>query len=165
MVLKGLKTRKVCLALELPLDPYHPNLWDPLTPGPGTRRLVKVSSTGTESSDDFEERDPGKAGSKASGTGRGQGWTRPPSPYFPTDLGDGLENGSGSPFRKWTLSNAAQTHRLRRLRGPAKCRECEAFMVSGTECEEVWPGPMTPCSLLTPLTSLSPRHLHDLIFL
>lgn len=89
----------------------------------------------------------------------------PPHPTFPTDLGDGLENGSGSPFRKWTLSNAAQTHRLRRLRGPAKCRECEAFMVSGTECEEVWPGPMTQCSLLTPLTSPSPRHLHDLIFL
>ncbi|XP_037008647.2 GEM-interacting protein isoform X2 [Artibeus jamaicensis] len=80
------------------------------SPGPSARRLVKVSSTGTESSDDFEERDP--------------------------DLGDGLENGSGSPFRKWTLSSAAQTHRLRRLRGPAKCRECEAFMVSGTECEE-----------------------------
>uniref|UniRef100_A0A2K5WRR3 GEM interacting protein n=1 Tax=Macaca fascicularis TaxID=9541 RepID=A0A2K5WRR3_MACFA len=78
--------------------------------GAGTRRLVKASSTGTESSDDFEERDP--------------------------DLGDGLENGLGSPFRKWTLSSAAQTHRLRRLRGPAKCRECEAFMVSGTECEE-----------------------------
>ncbi|CAK6445272.1 unnamed protein product [Pipistrellus nathusii] len=80
------------------------------SPGPGPRQLVKVSSTGTESSDDFEERDP--------------------------DLGDGLENGTGSPFRKWTLSSAAQTHRLRRLRGPAKCRECEAFMVSGTECEE-----------------------------
>nr|XP_012299042.1 GEM-interacting protein isoform X3 [Aotus nancymaae] len=80
------------------------------SPGAGRRRLVKASSTGTESSDDFEERDP--------------------------DLGDGLENGLGSPFRKWTLSSAAQTHRLRRLRGPAKCRECEAFMVSGTECEE-----------------------------
>ncbi|XP_008567967.1 PREDICTED: GEM-interacting protein isoform X1 [Galeopterus variegatus] len=80
------------------------------SPGSGTRQLVKVSSTGTESSDDFEERDP--------------------------DLGDGLENGLGSPFRKWTLSSAAQTHRLRRLRGPAKCRECDAFMVSGTECEE-----------------------------
>ncbi|XP_008822685.1 GEM-interacting protein isoform X2 [Nannospalax galili] len=80
------------------------------SPGTGTRRLVKASSTGTESSDDFEERDP--------------------------DLGDGIENGLGSPFRKWTLSTAAQTHRLRRLRGPAKCRECEAFMVSGTECEE-----------------------------
>ncbi|XP_066888686.1 GEM-interacting protein isoform X3 [Kogia breviceps] len=80
------------------------------SPGSGMRRLVKVSSTGTESSDDLEERDP--------------------------DLGDGLENGPGTPFKKWTLSNAAQTHRLRRLRGPAKCRECEAFMVSGTECEE-----------------------------
>ncbi|XP_013003004.2 GEM-interacting protein isoform X3 [Cavia porcellus] len=80
------------------------------SPGSVTRRLMKVASTGTESSDDFEERDP--------------------------DLGDGLENGLGSPFRKWTLSIAAQTHRLRRLRGPAKCRECDAFMVSGTECEE-----------------------------
>nr|XP_060486752.1 GEM-interacting protein isoform X3 [Panthera onca] len=58
------------------------------------------------------------------------------SPTSSPDLGDGLENGSGSPFRKWTLSGAAQTHRLRRLRGPAKCRECEAFMVSGIECEE-----------------------------
>nr|XP_058148759.1 LOW QUALITY PROTEIN: GEM-interacting protein [Dasypus novemcinctus] len=86
----------------------------PVQQGPpcsaGSRRLVKAPSTGTESSDDLEERDP--------------------------DLGDGLENGTGSPFRKWTLSSAALTHRLRRLRGPAKCRECEAFMVSGTECEE-----------------------------
>lgn len=59
----------------------------------------------------------------------------------PADLGDGLENGPGSPFRKWTLSGAAQTHRLRRLRGPAKCRECDAFMVTGTECEEVHASP------------------------
>ncbi|XP_075405540.1 GEM-interacting protein [Tenrec ecaudatus] len=83
---------------------------DSPTSSPGARRLVKASSMGTESSDDLEERD--------------------------IDLGDGLENGTASPFRKWTLSSAAQTHRLRRLRGPAKCRECEAFMVSGTECEE-----------------------------
>ena len=41
-----------------------PNLCNPLTPGSGTRRLVKVSSIGTESSDDFEERDPGEAGSR-----------------------------------------------------------------------------------------------------
>lgn len=32
-------------------------------------------------------------------------------------------------------------------------------MVSGTECEEVWPEMMTPCPLLTP------RHGYDLIFL
>lgn len=81
---------------------------------------MKVSSTGTESSDDFEERDP--------------------------DLGEGLENGLG---RKWTLSLAAQTHRLRRLRGPAKCRECDAFMVNGIECEEVWPGAVTQGAVLT----------------
>nr|XP_045010250.1 GEM-interacting protein isoform X2 [Jaculus jaculus] len=80
------------------------------SPGASMRRLVKASSTGTESSDDFEERDP--------------------------DLGESIENGLSSPFKKWMLSTAAQTHRLRRLRGPAKCRECEAFMVSGTECEE-----------------------------
>ncbi|KAM6216861.1 LOW QUALITY PROTEIN: GEM-interacting protein [Rhynchocyon petersi] len=82
------------------------------SPGPGSRRLVKASSTGTESSDDFDDKDP--------------------------DLGegDGLENGTASPFSKWTKSTAAQTHRLRRLRGPAKCRECETFMVSGAECEE-----------------------------
>lgn len=130
MVLEGLKTQNVSLAWSLLITRVTPNLCDPLPPGPGTRRLVKVSSTGTESSDDFEERDP--------------------------DLGDGLENGSGSPFRKWTLSSAAQTHRLRRLRGPAKCRECEAFMVSGTECEEVWPEPITQCPLLTPMTSPTP---------
>ncbi|XP_042527107.1 GEM-interacting protein isoform X1 [Dipodomys spectabilis] len=80
------------------------------SPGSGARRLMKAASTGTESSDDFEERDP--------------------------DLGDGPENGLSSPFRKGSLSPAAQTHRLRRLRGPAKCRECDAFMVSGAECEE-----------------------------
>ncbi|KAJ6634403.1 hypothetical protein lerEdw1_014039, partial [Lerista edwardsae] len=34
------------------------------------------------------------------------------------------------------LSSAAHTHRLRKLRGPSKCRECENFMVNGLECEE-----------------------------
>lgn len=38
-------------------------------------------------------------------------------------------------------------------------------MVSGTECEEVWPGPMTQCPLLTASDLLHPRHLHDLVFL
>lgn len=38
-------------------------------------------------------------------------------------------------------------------------------MVSGTECEEVWPGMMTPCPLLTPSDLPDPRHLYDLIFL
>uniref|UniRef100_A0A5F9CRK7 GEM interacting protein n=1 Tax=Oryctolagus cuniculus TaxID=9986 RepID=A0A5F9CRK7_RABIT len=54
---------------------------DSPTSSPGTRRLVKVSSTGTESSDDFEERDPGEAGSRGRGGGgreasRGRGGGR-----------------------------------------------------------------------------------------
>uniref|UniRef100_F6U6G7 GEM interacting protein n=1 Tax=Monodelphis domestica TaxID=13616 RepID=F6U6G7_MONDO len=51
-------------------------------------------------------------------------------------LGDGPDNETSCPLKKWSLSSAAQTHRFRKLRGPAKCRECEAFMVSGIECEE-----------------------------
>ena len=127
MFLEVLETKPV--SLDLPLCP--------LTPGAATRRLVKVSSISTESSDDFEERDPGKAdlGGQVSLQGQEGGPDSPDS--LLADLGDWMENGLGSPFRKWTLSTAAQTHRLRRLRGPAKCRECEAFMVSGTECEEV----------------------------
>ncbi|XP_072458570.1 GEM-interacting protein isoform X2 [Notamacropus eugenii] len=53
------------------------------------------------------------------------------SPTSSPELGDGADN-----EKKWTLSSAAQTHRFRKLRGPAKCRECETFMVSGIECEE-----------------------------
>lgn len=69
MVLEGLKTRNVSLAWSLLITHVTPNLCDLLTPGPGMRRLVKVSSTGTESSDDFEERDPGEAGSRWDGAG------------------------------------------------------------------------------------------------
>uniref|UniRef100_A0A4X2MDA6 GEM interacting protein n=1 Tax=Vombatus ursinus TaxID=29139 RepID=A0A4X2MDA6_VOMUR len=64
-----------------------------------------------------------------------------PDPEFSDDLkkrgirelGDGADNDT---LKKWTQSSAAQTHHFRRLRGPAKCRECETFMVSGIECEE-----------------------------
>ncbi|XP_074059413.1 GEM-interacting protein isoform X2 [Macrotis lagotis] len=58
------------------------------------------------------------------------------SPTSSPELGDGADNETSCPFKKWTLSSAAQTHRFRKLRGPAKCRECETFMVSGIECEE-----------------------------
>lgn len=51
------------------MTPVTPDLCDPLTPGPGMRRLVKVSSVGTESSDDFEERDPGEAEGRWGRTG------------------------------------------------------------------------------------------------
>uniref|UniRef100_A0A8C8SCP5 GEM interacting protein n=1 Tax=Pelusios castaneus TaxID=367368 RepID=A0A8C8SCP5_9SAUR len=81
------------------------------SPGHQTRKLLKASSTGTmSSSDDFEERDSLQS----------------------------YENGESLVFKNISLSSAAQTHRLRKLRGPSKCRECEAFMVSGTECEECY---------------------------
>lgn len=42
------------------------------------------------------------------------------------------------PFRHMGLSKAARTHRLRKLRTPAKCRECNSYVYfQGAECEEV----------------------------
>lgn len=42
------------------------------------------------------------------------------------------------PFRNVGLSKAAQTHRLRKLRAPSKCRECNSYVYfQGAECEEV----------------------------
>ncbi|NXC75044.1 GMIP protein, partial [Anhinga anhinga] len=82
------------------------------SPGNSNRKLLKAPSTGTmSSSDDFEERDSLQT----------------------------LENENGTSqqhFKNILLSSAAQTHRLRKLRGPSKCRECDTFMVSGFECEE-----------------------------
>ncbi|NXA15071.1 GMIP protein, partial [Sapayoa aenigma] len=82
------------------------------SPGNSKRELLKAPCTGTvSSSDDFEDRDSLQT----------------------------LENENGmiqQQFRNILLSGAAQTHRLRKLRGPSKCRECENFMVSGFECEE-----------------------------
>ncbi|OXB52978.1 hypothetical protein ASZ78_003589 [Callipepla squamata] len=84
------------------------------SPGNSSRKLLKASSTGTmSSSDDFEERDSLQTLENENGTSQQQ-------------------------FRNALLSSAAQTHRLRKLRGPTKCRECDAFMVNGFECEECY---------------------------
>ncbi|XP_063770429.1 LOW QUALITY PROTEIN: rho GTPase-activating protein 45 [Pseudophryne corroboree] len=41
------------------------------------------------------------------------------------------------PFRNVGLSRAARTHRLRKLRTPSKCRECNSYVYfQGAECEE-----------------------------
>ncbi|XP_030629125.1 rho GTPase-activating protein 45 [Chanos chanos] len=41
------------------------------------------------------------------------------------------------PFRNVGLSKAAKTHRLRKLRAPSKCRECDSYVYfQGAECEE-----------------------------
>uniref|UniRef100_A0A8C4V4L5 Rho GTPase activating protein 45 n=1 Tax=Falco tinnunculus TaxID=100819 RepID=A0A8C4V4L5_FALTI len=43
------------------------------------------------------------------------------------------------PFRNIGLSKAAQTHRLRKLRTPSKCRECNSYVYfQGAECEECY---------------------------
>uniref|UniRef100_A0A673CI91 Rho GTPase-activating protein 29 n=1 Tax=Sphaeramia orbicularis TaxID=375764 RepID=A0A673CI91_9TELE len=81
------------------------------SPGDFKRRLPRTPSTGTMSSaDDLDEREP-------------------PSP---SDNGD-----SPGPFRNTQMSKAAQTHKLRKLRAPSKCRECDGLVVfHGAECEE-----------------------------
>ncbi|XP_077185452.1 GEM-interacting protein isoform X3 [Paroedura picta] len=58
------------------------------------------------------------------------------SPTFSPDLTDAASENGPCHYKNIVLSSAAQTHRLRKLRGPSKCRECENFMVSGAECEE-----------------------------
>lgn len=63
---------------------------------------------------------------------------------------------SARPFRNIGLSKAAQTHRMRKLRTPAKCRECDSYVYfQGAECEEVGP----PSPLLAPALRPSGHHL------
>ncbi|KAM4810625.1 rho GTPase-activating protein 45 [Rhinophrynus dorsalis] len=46
---------------------------------------------------------------------------------------------STGPFRNIGLSRAAKTHRLRKLRAPSKCRECNSYVYfQGAECEECY---------------------------
>ncbi|XP_034957635.1 GEM-interacting protein isoform X2 [Zootoca vivipara] len=83
---------------------------------PGHKKLLKAPSTGTvSSSEDCEGKDLMQAYDHA--------------------LTD--ENGlSYYHFKNNNLSSAAQTHHLRKLRGPSKCRECENVVLKGVECEE-----------------------------
>ncbi|KAF7222135.1 rho GTPase-activating protein 29 isoform X1 [Nothobranchius furzeri] len=90
------------------------------SPGDFKRRLPRTPSTGTMSSaDDLDEREP----------------------LSPLDNGLTemvIETASSpGPFRNTQLSKAAQTHKLRKLRAPSKCRECDSLVVfHGAECEE-----------------------------
>ncbi|XP_050757167.1 rho GTPase-activating protein 29 isoform X2 [Gymnogyps californianus] len=89
------------------------------SPGDFKRRLPRTPSTGTMSSaDDLDEREP-------------------PSPSdCLNDLTSEAANSPG-PFRNANMSKAAQTHKLRKLRAPSKCRECDSLVVfHGAECEE-----------------------------
>uniref|UniRef100_A0A8C2KWQ5 Rho GTPase-activating protein 29 n=1 Tax=Cyprinus carpio TaxID=7962 RepID=A0A8C2KWQ5_CYPCA len=90
------------------------------SPGDFKRRLPRTPSTGTMSSaDDLDEREP-------------------PSPSD-NGLSEMITEAASSPgpFRNTQMSRAAQTHKLRKLRAPSKCRECESLVVfHGAECEE-----------------------------
>uniref|UniRef100_A0A672IAA7 Rho GTPase activating protein 45b n=1 Tax=Salarias fasciatus TaxID=181472 RepID=A0A672IAA7_SALFA len=57
---------------------------------------------------------------------------------FSADInGMDADAASARPFRNIGLSKAALTHRLRKLRTPAKCRECDSYVYfQGAECEE-----------------------------
>ncbi|XP_056112945.1 rho GTPase-activating protein 29 isoform X1 [Rhinichthys klamathensis goyatoka] len=90
------------------------------SPGDFKRRLPRTPSTGTMSSaDDLDEREP------------------------PSPSDNGLSEmvleaaSSPGPFRNTQMSKAAHTHKLRKLRAPSKCRECDSLVVfHGAECEE-----------------------------
>ncbi|XP_014794957.1 PREDICTED: rho GTPase-activating protein 29 isoform X3 [Calidris pugnax] len=90
------------------------------SPGDFKRRLPRTPSTGTMSSaDDLDEREPPS-----------------PSDCGLNDLSSETANSPG-PFRNANMSKAAQTHKLRKLRAPSKCRECDSLVVfHGAECEE-----------------------------
>ncbi|XP_063154364.1 rho GTPase-activating protein 29 isoform X2 [Candoia aspera] len=90
------------------------------SPGDFKRRLPRTPSTGTMSSaDDLDEREPPS-----------------PSDCGLNDLAAEIASSPG-PFRNTLLSKAAQTHKLRKLRAPSKCRECDSLVVfHGAECEE-----------------------------
>ncbi|KAK2505947.1 hypothetical protein MC885_001355 [Smutsia gigantea] len=100
-----------------------------LDPSPGSgdfKKFERTSSSGTMSSSE-ELADPeGGAGVSAFEQADLNGM----APELPVAMPSG-------PFRHMGLSKAARTHRLRKLRTPAKCRECNSYVYfQGAECEE-----------------------------
>ncbi|CAB1314030.1 unnamed protein product [Coregonus sp. 'balchen'] len=85
-------------------------------------KMARTSSTGTMSSnEDPDEKDGNVASFQAPNINGME-----PEMAVPT-----------GPFRNIGLSKAAQTHRLRKLRTPSKCRECDSYVYfQGAECEE-----------------------------
>ncbi|XP_071835793.1 rho GTPase-activating protein 45-like isoform X3 [Apostichopus japonicus] len=84
----------------------------------GSRRGIKREQSGGTLSSGDEIADPEE-----------------PSPVVvdPAKLIDSMPNA----FRNLTISKAAQTHVLRKLRTPSKCRECDSYVYfNGAECEK-----------------------------
>uniref|UniRef100_A0A8B9SVT0 Rho GTPase activating protein 45 n=1 Tax=Anas platyrhynchos TaxID=8839 RepID=A0A8B9SVT0_ANAPL len=91
--------------------------------GEFSHKLQRLSSNGTmSSSEELEEKDENAASFEQSINGITPEMTAPTGP-----------------FRNVGLSKAAQTHRLRKLRAPSKCRECNSYVYfQGAECEECY---------------------------
>ncbi|PKU38166.1 minor histocompatibility protein ha-1 [Limosa lapponica baueri] len=92
--------------------------------GEFSHKLQRLSSNGTMSSnEELEEKDENAA-----------------TPFEQSINGMTPEMAAPTgPFRNVGLSKAAQTHRLRKLRAPSKCRECNSYVYfQGAECEECY---------------------------
>ncbi|NXT74797.1 HMHA1 protein, partial [Zapornia atra] len=91
--------------------------------GEFSQKLQQLSSNGTmSSSEELEEKDENATPFEQSINGITPEMTAPTGP-----------------FRNIGLSKAAQTHRLRKLRAPSKCRECNSYVYfQGAECEECY---------------------------
>ncbi|NXN47875.1 HMHA1 protein, partial [Rhinoptilus africanus] len=91
--------------------------------GEFSHKLQRLSSNGTmSSSEELEEKDENATPFEQSINGMTPEMTAPTGP-----------------FRNVGLSKAAQTHRLRKLRAPSKCRECNSYVYfQGAECEECY---------------------------
>ncbi|NWZ25727.1 HMHA1 protein, partial [Asarcornis scutulata] len=91
--------------------------------GEFSHKLQRLSSNGTmSSSEELEEKDENATSFEQSINGITPEMTAPTGP-----------------FRNVGLSKAAQTHRLRKLRTPSKCRECNSYVYfQGAECEECY---------------------------
>uniref|UniRef100_A0A8B9K6Y9 Rho GTPase-activating protein 45-like n=1 Tax=Astyanax mexicanus TaxID=7994 RepID=A0A8B9K6Y9_ASTMX len=85
-------------------------------------KMARTASTGTMSSnEDVDEKDGNMASFESPNINGIE-----PEIVVPT-----------GPFRHIGLSKAAQTHKLRKLRSPAKCRQCDSYVYfQGAECEE-----------------------------
>ncbi|NWT46349.1 HMHA1 protein, partial [Chroicocephalus maculipennis] len=91
--------------------------------GEFSHKLQRLSSNGTmSSSEELEEKEENATPFEQSINGMTPEMTAPTGP-----------------FRNVGLSKAAQTHRLRKLRAPSKCRECNSYVYfQGAECEECY---------------------------
>uniref|UniRef100_A0A8C8YZB3 Rho GTPase-activating protein 45 n=1 Tax=Prolemur simus TaxID=1328070 RepID=A0A8C8YZB3_PROSS len=98
---------------------------DPSTSSRDFKKFERTSSSGTMSSNEELVDQEGGAGASAFE----QDDLNSMAPELPA-----MPSG---PFRNVGLSKAARTHRLRKLRTPAKCRECNSYVYfQGAECEE-----------------------------